>query len=358
MCTLIVHKNKYLHYITFIFLLLLISIITFDSAFKFEVLKRDKDKYKGVAITLNDQINSDYWYDKNLPKIKKLGASLEVVTYVFVNDENDSYPQNDPLLDEKLDLLFNKCKQYNVKVSIIKPHIVTRMLGDSFNRATYVPNNKKAFFEKWKEIMASYSKICLKYNIPILSITCETAFLTNKSYLRYWKRIIKSIKNENSSLKVTIALSKPEFDREISNYEKGYPSINQLLDYVSINFYPIVIRERLNKKILDDNAFLINNNQYGYFEAINKAANYFHKKIIVTEVGATSRSNINSPFINPINLNKDSAIDHRDQNVWLKNILTTLMKNKSVSGVFVWNLNYPFDFLDSPTAKSIKKIYK
>lgn len=302
-------------------------------------------KHKGVAITLFDSNNNDKWYDENLPKIKKIGAELEVVTAVYVQNEIDPNPVSDPNIEDKLNRLFRKAKHYGVKISLIKPHIMTPELGDNFNRTTYNPSNPNLFFEKWKEIMAYYALICKQNNVPILSISCETAYLSQNIYISKWQAIINQLKLINKNLKTTIALTKGEFDREIQYYEKNTKCLSNILDYVSLDMYPTVKKEVNGKiKISDDYFGKLENSygSFGYVYGIKKAHQYFHKDIIITETGARW----------------DDSINHVDQNQWVKVVLSVLLQMDEIKGVYVWHVNYPFQFLDTPTAETIKKIYK
>lgn len=320
----------------------------------------NEKKYKGVAITLFDSNNNDAWYDKTLPKIKKLGGELEVVTIVTVKNTNDPTPLNDPKISDKLNRLIRKSKQYRVKISLIKPHLMTPDQGDSFNRTTYNPSDVNLFFFKWQEIMSYYASVSKQNNIPLLSLSCETAYLSQNIYTSYWQSIINQVKLVNPHLKLTMSLTKGELDRELKYHEQGIKSVSTILDYVGLDMYPRVIRQDNKKKIkINDDYFLKIDNSYGFIESIKKVKQYFNKKVLITETGATSRSDRSKKYnyIPSINSNLSDPTDHIDQNQWIKVVLSIVLQMDEVEGVYVWHVNYPFQFLDSNTAKTIKALY-
>lgn len=326
---------------------------------KEEVISSNSQKSKGVAITLNDAINSDAWYDINFPKIKKLGADLEVVTPVYIADKSDSIPQNDPKIIEKLDRLIRKSKQYNIKINIIKPHIMTKESGDAFPKATYNPKDIQSFFKRWKEIMDFYSNFCKKNDIPIISISNETINITQNNYIAHWEFIIKEIKSINPNIKVTVSFSKNEFNRELNYYKQKRNSLSEVIDIISLNIYPMVKKSVVNKKIIvSDNNFLIPNDEYGYVESIEKANKYFRKEILITETGASARSDSSKDYLTSVNFDKNLPLDHKDQNDWIKVVLSTVLQMDQVRGVYIWHVDSPFNFLDSPTSNTIKSLYE
>lgn len=316
-------------------------------------------EYKGVAISLFDSNNNDGWYDEKLPKIRSLGAGLQVVTAVTVQSKNDSLPVNDPRIDEKFQRLFAKSKQYEVPVTMIKPHIMLPGFRDNFDRGTYEPSDINTFFEKWKQIILYYAAVSSENDVPILSITCETPFLTQNIYVARWQDIIKEIHLKYPQLKVTMSFKMSELDRELVYHEQGLKAVSAKLDYIGLNMYPIVKRFNNNTVLkANDDAFLIPSGAKGYIYDIKKAKKYFNKDTIITETGASPRSNKDAAYLNPAVLDETKPKDYIDQNQWVKTVLEVLLQTKEVKGVYMWHMNPPFDFLDSPTSETVKESYK
>ena len=316
-------------------------------------------EYKGVAISLFDSNNNDRWYDEKLPKIKSLGAGLQVVTAVTVQNKNDSLPVNDPKIDGKFQRLFTKSKEYEVPVTMIKPHIMLPGFRDDFDRGTYNPNDINTFFEKWKQVILYYAAVSSENDVPILSITCETPFLTQNIYVARWQDIIKEIHLKYPKLKVTMSFKKSELDRELAYYEQGLNAVSAKLDYIGLNMYPNV--KKLNDNTVlkaNDNAFFIPTGTKGYIYDIKKAKKYFNKNTIITETGASPRSDKGAAYLNPAVLDETKPKDYIDQNQWVKTVLEVLLQTKEVKGVYMWHVNSPFDFLDSPTSETVKESYK
>ncbi|MFK7679155.1 glycoside hydrolase family 113 [Bacillus sp. Wb] len=314
--------------------------------------------HKGVALTLLDPYNTDNFYDKNLPKIKEMGAELEVVTKVSIQSTNDSMPVNDPNIEDKFNRLFSKSKEYGVKVSVIKPHIM--FPGDGFDRGTYNPSNTNDFFKRWKEIILYYAKVSHDEDVPFLSITCETSIITQNTYIPYWQEIINEIKQKYPDVQVTMALKKSDLDREIAYHEKGVISILDYLDVVSLNMFPRVKRDYVGKNIIapSDDAFVSVPGAYGFITSIKKVKEYFKKDVIITETGSSPRSDFKKDYLNPFNFDQETPKNHRDQNDWMKIVLDNLFLLKEVKGIYIWHIDQPFDFLDTKTADTIRKKYR
>ncbi|MGG0744643.1 hypothetical protein ABE088_15170 [Priestia megaterium] len=320
-------------------------------------------KHRGISITLFDQNDNDEWYDKTLPKIKEMGAELEVVTVVTVNDKNDSFPINDPKISEKLDRLFTKSKEYGVNVSLIKPHIMYRNESGGIrdgDRAYYNPNNMKQFFSQWKKIMLYYARISVENKVPILSLSCETTQLTQSIYTSQWKEIIDSVKSIYPDLKLTISFRKKDLDNELKYHENGIKSVSTMLDYIGLNMYPKVKRLDNNEKFeVSDDYFVEDPGaSYGYVEAIKKAKEYFHKDILITETGATTRSDDTKDYIAPITLDETKPENYADQTRWTQVVLEILFKMEEVKGIYIWHVNQPFNYLTTPIMQTIKKLYE
>lgn len=316
-------------------------------------------EYKGAAISLFDSNNNDGWYDEKLPKIKSLGAGLQVVSAVTVQNKNDSLPVNDPGIDEKFQRLFAKSKQYEVPVTMIKPHIMLPGFRDDFDRGTYQPSDINTFFEKWKQIILYYAAVSSENNVPILSVTCETPYLTQNIYISRWQDIIKEIHLKYPQLKVTMSFKKSELDRELDYHEQGLDAVSTKLDYIGLNMYPTVKRIDNNTVLkANDDAFFIPSGAKGYVYDIKKAKKYFNKDTIITETGASPRSDKEAAYLNPAVLDEAKPKDYIDQNQWVKTVIEVLLQTKEVKGVYMWHVNPPFDFLDSSTSETVKKLYR
>lgn len=317
-------------------------------------------KHNGIAISLFDSNNSDSWYDNTLPKIKNLGGEMQVVTAVTVQNENDSLPVNDLKNYEKLHRLFEKSKQYGVPVSLLKPHLMLPNFDDNLDRGSYKPSDINLFFKSWKEILLYYAFISSENGVPILSISTETSILTQYKYVYKWNEIIQEIRAKYPQLKITMSFKKSELDRELKYHEQGIKSVSTLLDYISVNMYPKVKRLNGNATGTNDEIFIVRPDSYGYIEAIQKANKYFNKDIIITETGATPKSDKSKDYIDPRAFVYDTTKqnDYVDQNEWMKTVLGAFLIMEEVKGVYIWHVNPPFDFLDSPTAETIKEFYK
>lgn len=343
---------------------MVISIILLICSFDFNL--QSKKNYKGISITLTDNINNDAWYDSNFPKIKKVSNQLEVVTAVTVQNKNDSNPVNDPNIQDKLDRLFKKANQYGLKVTLLKPHIMLPNFDDGFDRGSYYPKDMKAFFEKWKSILLYYASVSNENNIPILSLTCETPYLTHTNCTQYWIVIVNELKGNYPNLKLTMALKYGELKREIEYHDANIKCDSDLVDYISLNMYPTIKRENAYS-FYNQFLFLMQNknaNLYapwdddkGYLNLIRKTKASFGKKVLITEIGCTNRSDKNNPNISPSLLDKKMPIDNADQNIWMNTVLRSVLNENDVEGVYIWHFNSPFNFAGTPTEKTIRTLF-
>ncbi|WP_154991606.1 glycoside hydrolase family 113 [Priestia megaterium] len=345
--------------ILLIYLLLINKNLFINDSKDLPTHKENNSIHKGVALTLLDPYNTDKFYDEILPKIKDLNAELEIVTKVNVNNPRDSNPINDPYIKDKLNRLFAKSEEYGVKVSVIKPHLMTPENGDSFDRGTYNPQDTKAFFSKWKNIILYYAKVSEEHNVSFLSITCETSIITQNTYIPYWQEIINEVKKKYPKVKLTMAFKKSDLDREIAYHENGVISIIPFLDNISLNMFPKVKREYVKKKniVPSDDIFLNSPETYGFVTTIRKANQYYDKDVLITEAGSSSRTDLTKNYLNPFFFDNTAPKDHNDQNQWVRIVLSVLLQMKEVKGIYVWHVDHPFEFLGTSTAETVRKLY-
>jgi hypothetical protein len=320
--------------------------------------------YKGFAITTNATLTSS-WLDTNLPKIKACGASLQVVTGVSVQNSTDSNPVDDTNLSANMSLISQKCTANGVSISMLKPHIMLPNYNDSFDRSGYAPSNTTTFFTAWGNILNSYANLCNQYNIPILSLTCETTNLVTSNYVSNWTTIINNIRTTYPNLKLTIAFKRSELATEIDNFVNSVSSVCSLLDIISLNVYPTLNRKSLKRSVYDlptltsgGETFPTTGFSIGYVEMLNKASRNYGKDVMVTETGCTYYSNASANSINPILFDGSKPTDHIDQNTFLDTVISVFDDVQCLKGIFIWNANDPaFGFIGSSAETTIKKYW-
>ncbi|MGG0739346.1 hypothetical protein ABE087_16110 [Niallia taxi] len=241
--------------------------------------------------------------------------------------------------------------KYGINVTILKPHLMLPNFGDWINRAEYSPTDTAVFFSRWQSILLYYANICDKYGIPILSLSSETMKLTDEKYYYQWESIVMKIKKKYPDLKLTIAFNMNEFNRELQYFEQNKKSVSEILEYTSLNMYPNILRSRTNGKTIERDNF------HEFINSIKKAKEYFGKDILITETGATARSDNSKDYITAIVLDTTKPSDHLDQNQWTKIVLRQLLNINEVKGVYLWHVDYPFNFFDSSTFETVHEIY-
>lgn len=305
-----------------------------------------QQKYKGISTTI-DIKTTTYDMEENLDKLKKINASVSLCVLEYINSPTDSTITSIINWKSKMNAFMNIANEKNIKVEMLKPHIVTYSKGDGFSRADLDPRDKDLFFKNWETILLKYADYCNVHHIPILTIECEMSKLTTGEYYANWNKIINSIKNKYPNLKVTTAFRISDLQREITSKKKGSKSILDLTDFIGYDFYPILQKDNANKMPPE------------YDNMINDAYTLWHKKILITESGATSWSNVgsNNLFSVYIPKNKYEPYNFTNQNIFLNTTLKYILSNDKIAGVFLWHTNRPFNFLDNKKSYNLVKKY-
>jgi hypothetical protein len=309
--------------------------------------------YRCIAISLTDANNTDTWYDTNFPKIKNLGATLEVVPYCYVTGNTDSNVTNDTNIADKITRLLSKCAQYSVKISMIKPHIITSAQMDAYPRMSYIPSPIATFFTNWDNILKYFADICVVNNIPLLCISCEMSQVTDTVNYNQWQTLVDDVKSSYSTLKIIGALKVKEEALRDVKYQKNLQSnFCSLLDYVGLNSYSTMYR------VNPTYGYSINLDTDGSnistMQIIIDLYLLLNKKIIITETGCSNITDNTKSYISPLNF--IGTQDGIDQGLWTNNNLNIFFKCDYIIGVCIWHYDVPFTFIGY-NAENIIKTY-
>jgi hypothetical protein len=336
--------KKKTYIILFILFLGLFLIIITNFIFSQKTNNKTKgSQFNGISTTI-EKNTTKADIEISLDKMQNINSSIALCVMEYINDSKDSKVKSITDWNVKMDTFMDIANEKNIKVQMLKPHIGTYTNGDNFSRAEFNPKNKDLFFKNWESILLRYAKYCNKYDIPILAIECEMSQLTTANYYSNWKQIIDDIKTKYPHLKITTALKHSDLEREINFKQKGSKSILDLTDYIGYNFYPVLLRN--SPRIIKDNQ-------------IDTAHKIWNKKILITETGGTSWSNIDSSKIYPVYIpkNKNMHYDFIDQHAVLNSVLNYTLNNKNIVGIFLWHTNKPFNFLDNDDNYNLVKKY-
>jgi hypothetical protein len=335
-------RKIYIVLLTILLSLFLSIIITFTISPKTNN-KVNNTQYKGISTTIEKNTTKTDM-EISLDKMQNIDASIALCVMEYINNSVDSKVKSIPDWNSKMDTFMNIANKKNIKVQMLKPHIGTYTNGDNFFRAEFNPKDKDLFFKNWESILLRYAAYCDKHDIPILAVECEMSQLTVNNYYNNWEQIINDIRNKYPHLKITTALKYSDLEREINFKQKGAKSILDLTDYIGYNFYPVLLRN--SPRIIKDNQ-------------IDTAHKIWNKKILITETGVTSWSNIDSSKIYPVYIpkNKNTHYDFIDQYTVLNSILNYTLNNKNIVGIFLWHTNKPFNFLDNDDNYNLVKKY-
>ncbi|WP_010237876.1 glycoside hydrolase family 113 [Clostridium arbusti] len=266
-----------------------------------QTTKEQQIKYKGISTTIY-RYTTKLNIENNLNKFENINSSVSLCVMEYINKPTDNVITSIPNWQFKMDTFMKIANEKNIKVEMLKPHIGTYSGGDGFSRRNYNPENKELFFSNWQSILLKYANYCDLHNIPLLAIECEMSQLTTEKYYLNWEKIINTIKKKYPKLKITTAFTSSQLKNEIISKKKGLKSILDLVDYIGYNFYPTLQKDDLNKIAIQ------------YNNTFNNVFTLWHKKILITESGSTSWSNVDSNKLYPIYIPKEKGIPYNFTN--------------------------------------------
>lgn len=306
---------------------------------------------RGIAITVTSNVDNYHLTQVNaqIPLAVELGTHVQLAVGVNFGDSTNSSGNialsvTTAQLQACIDLIVNA----GLVIDMIKLH----SQGVSGDWAGYdiIPVSTSNFFTKYKSVLQDVATLCATNNIPILSMCNEQITTVSNTYYSQWSDITATLKTAHPSLKLTISFFPSTMVTCLTEYKLKYTnSVFQLLDYVSLNVYPAVLRKN-EKYPYDYNAY-----DNGLNKPIDDTYIYKHmsvlelideikqiKPVLITETGCIMYDTntlinyfyaINNPLYR-------TGTEGKDQKEYYEEVLPALMN--LTSGVYIWSSAAPF----------------
>lgn len=297
-------------------------------------------QYKMVTVTTDPNGRNSVVTENQIKHLQAIHATMSIVDMVGITDKNDSNPQKSD--GKLLQQAIAWSKQYNVPISMIKPHLGIDY-WDNFYQADYMPTDVAGYFNAWGAILMKYAAICNENNIPILCLEVEQYLMTQNKYLDYWRTIIDNIRAKYPHLLLTAAYMSFEI------VDDEHTDLLKYLDLIGMNMYPGYIIDDYSDKLTT--SYLIqsfSNTIAGINNAkcIDQACEKFHKNAILTETGCIPTVKGLTQLV-PDDFNSANGANNYEVTAFLmKAMFNFLKEDKNIIGFAWWHAGKPFNFFN------------
>lgn len=171
---------------------------------------------------------------KELDRIALIGANAILVIFCYIPDATSSTFTS--VSDDRINKAFALAKERNVRITMVKPHIVTEKDGDGFYRGDYKPKSIDNFFKNWEAQLLYFTQLCKSKGVEYLSLTCEQRWQTEAEHYNRWVPIIVKLRAMHPGLKLTAAFTTLELYLIYTYWlPQGTPHMVQTLDILGVN---------------------------------------------------------------------------------------------------------------------------
>jgi hypothetical protein len=171
---------------------------------------------------------------KELDRIARLGANATLVVYCFISDPTSTTFTR--VSDDRVAEAFRLARDRGIRITLVKPHIVTDEQGDGFYRGTYAPASLDAFFANWQEQLLYFATLCAQNDVEYLALTCEQPAQTDASTYDRWVPLVQKLRDTEPGVKLTAAFTTLELFLLYTYWiPQSTPHMARLLDVFGIN---------------------------------------------------------------------------------------------------------------------------
>ncbi|MDF2990160.1 MAG: hypothetical protein K0S37_674 [Microbacterium sp.] len=171
---------------------------------------------------------------KELDRIARLGANVTLVVFCFIPDPTSTTFTR--VSDARIQKAFDLARERGVRITLVKPHIVTDSDGDAFYRAGYAPASIDAFFASWEDNLLHFAKLCARNDVEYLSLACEQPAQTDAVHYDRWVALVAKLRDTAPGLKLTAAFTTLELFLLYTYWvPQATPHLARLLDVFGIN---------------------------------------------------------------------------------------------------------------------------
>ncbi len=283
---------------------------------------------------------------RELDRIAGLGANVVLVVLCYISDKTASdFKRMDA---SRINQFFDLARDRGIRVSMVKPHIVTESEGDGFYRGDYVPRSNDEFFANWERELLYFTDLCRSKNVEYLSLTCEQHWQTGPEHYDRWVRIITKIRATHPALKLTAAFTTHELREAYLKWiPNNTPNILWLLDTLGINSWV-----RLTNKIYTPGKPNISVNELvagwrgkgglgdNHLDQLEWIGERLKMPFYITEVGV-------QPRVDGLSKQEGGSSVTGEENYAVQSLLyRSIMQGPMLSpwctGVSIWHIREPF----------------
>lgn len=287
---------------------------------------------------------------KELDRIALLGANATLVVFCFISDPTST--TFTPVPDARIQRVFDLARDRGVRITLLKPHIVTEQDGDNFYRAGYAPASIDAFFAKWGDTLRHFAQLCARNDVEYLSLACEQPTQTDAVHHDRWAALVATIRAAAPEVKLTAAFTTLELFLLYTYWiPQATPHLARLLDVFGINSWV-----RLTDKVYTpaDPNITVDELVAGWRGAGGRTDDHLGKlesvcdglriPFLITEVGVRPR--VDGLATQDNNSPTTGAEDYEVQALLYRSVLDGPLQSRWCTGASVWHMRAPFHLGD------------
>ncbi|BAJ75491.1 hypothetical protein MTES_2527 [Microbacterium testaceum StLB037] len=335
---------------------------TTEGAYRFALDVREGKKkrlrtFAGTVAPLKRDLNISLSLDQRTPmsvtakefdRIARLGANATLVIYCFISDPTSTTFTR--VSDDRIDKAFQLARDRGIRITLVKPHIVTDDQGDGFYRGNYAPASLDAFFANWQAQLQYFATLCAQNDVEYLALTCEQPAQTDASTYDRWVPLIQKLRDTEPGVKLTAAFTTLELFLLYTYWiPQSTPHMARLLDVFGINSWI-----RLTDKVYTPDAPNITvdelvagwrggggrtDDHLGKLEAV---CDGLRIPFFITEVGVQPR--VDGLAKQDNNSPATGAEDFDVQALLYQSVLQAPLQSRWCTGASIWHMRAPFAF--------------
>ena len=300
-----------------------------------------------LSISLSiDKVTSLDVTAKELDRIALIGANAILVIFCYIPTPTSSTFTR--VSDARINQVLTLARERGVRITMVKPHIVTEELGDSFYRGEYKPSSIDAFLTNWRDQLLYFTQLCKSNGVEYLSITCEQRWQTEAEHYNRWVPLIVDIRQAHPALKLTASFTTLELYLIYTYWlPQGVPHMVVTLDVLGVTSWV-----RLTNKTYTPSTPNISVDelvagwrgggglQDDHLGKLEWVGDKLQMPFFITEVGVQPRVDglAKQEGGNAVT----GAYDHQVQALLLRSVMQGPMLSRWCTGVSIWHMRAPF----------------
>lgn len=287
---------------------------------------------------------------KELDRIALIGANAILVVFCYIPDATASSFTR--VSDDRINKVFSLAKDRGVRITMVKPHIVTEKDGDGFYRGEYKPKSVDNFFKNWEAQLLYFTQLCKSKGVEFLSLTCEQRWQTEAEHYSRWVPLIVKLRALHPGLKLTAAFTTLELYLIYTYWlPQGVPHMVQLLDILGINSWVRLTNKTYTPAIPNISVNELVDGWRGggglkddHLGKLEWVANRLQMPFFITEVGVQPR--VDGLAKQEGGSAVTGEYSHEVQALLYRSLMQGPMLSRWCTGVSIWHMRAPFHLGD------------